>query len=199
LTIAMRERRPELVRGFLTELRGLTDRLTDDFTYAAAERRYRRLLEFMKQLRVGGGEAPSHRDALLDVRRHIEITARRVDAQGNELSTYTTLSGKSGGESQELIAFIAGAALRFQMADDTERKPRFAPVFLDEGFVKADSEHAGRAVEAWRELGFQLILAVPLDKVTGLDRHVQLRLSVNKHGPRSRITELREHRADAVA
>lgn len=193
LKITMSARQPELVRDFLKQLRGLTDDLTDELTYEAAEIRYRRLLEFMARLRGSESDGPSHRDALLDVRRHIEITARRVDSYGSELSTYTTLAGKSGGESQELIAFISGAALRFQLADDTERKPRFAPVFLDEGFVKADSEHAGRAVEAWRELGFQLILAVPLDKVTGLERHINLMLSVNKHGDFSRVTELREH------
>lgn len=198
LAIAMRERRPEQVRLFVDELKRLTDRLTDDLTYEAAERRYEGLLRFIDRLRAGDAASPSQRDALLDVRRHIEITARRIDTDGNQLSTYTTLSGKSGGESQELIAFISGAALRFQLADDTESKPRFAPVFLDEGFVKADSEHAGRAVEAWRALGFQLILAVPLDKVTGLDRHVQLRLSVNKHGPYSRVTELREHRPEQM-
>lgn len=197
LKITMSARQPELVREFLKQLRGLTDDLTDELTYEAAESRYRRLLEFMARLRGSETDGASHRDALLDVRRHIEITARRVDNYGNELSTYTTLAGKSGGESQELIAFISGAALRFQLADDSERKPRFAPVFLDEGFVKADSEHAGRAVEAWRELGFQLILAVPLDKVTGLDRHIKLRLSVNKHGDFSRVTELREHREPA--
>jgi uncharacterized protein YPO0396 len=100
--------------------------------------------------------------------------------EGREISTYRELGGKSGGESQELVAFIVGAALRFQLGDETRTRPRFAPVFLDEGFVKADGEHAHRAVNAWRQLGFQLILAVPLDKVTALERHMNLRLAVTK-------------------
>jgi DNA-binding response OmpR family regulator len=35
--------------------------------------------------------------------------------------------------------------------------------------VKSDSEFAGRAVKAWQDLGFQLIIGAPLDKVTALD------------------------------
>jgi uncharacterized protein YPO0396 len=60
-------------------------------------------------------------------------------------------------------------------------RPRFAPVFLDEGFVKADSEFAGRAVQAWRGLGFQLIVGVPLDKVTGLEPHMDELLAITKN------------------
>ena len=108
------------------------------------------------------------RDLYLDVRRHVEITAVRVDAHGRELATYASLGGKSGGETQELMAFIVGAALRYQLGDE-DRQPRFAPVFLDEGFIKSDSEFAGRSVEAWKKLGFQLIVGVPLDKVTALE------------------------------
>ncbi|HEY0773785.1 MAG TPA: hypothetical protein VGD51_06880, partial [Nocardioidaceae bacterium] len=60
-------------------------------------------------------------------------------------------------------------------------RPRFAPVFLDEGFVKADSEFAGRAVRAWKGLGFQLVLGVPLDKVTGLEPHMDELLVITKN------------------
>ena len=70
------------------------------------------------------------------------------------------------------MAFIVGSALRFRLGDEMRSRPRFAPVFLDEGFVKADSEFAGRAVRAWKGLGFQLIIGVPLDKVTGLEPHM---------------------------
>ncbi len=89
----------------------------------------------------------SDRDRLLDVRRHVEITAERYDNSGTLLlSVHCSLGGKSGGESQELVAFIVGAALRFRLGDEARERPRFAPVFLDEGFIKADAEFAGRAV-----------------------------------------------------
>ena len=92
---------------------------------------------------------------------------------------YASLGGKSGGETQELMAFIVGAALRYQLGDE-DRRPRFAPVFLDEGFIKSDSEFAGRSVQAWKKLGFQLIVGVPLDKVTALEPTMRLILTVTK-------------------
>ena len=126
--------------------------------------------------------AATDRDRLLDVRRHVEISAERYDHTSGELrATYRTLGEKSGGESQELVAFIVGSALRFRLGDETRSRPRFAPVFLDEGFVKADSEFAGRAVQAWRGLGFQLIVGVPLDKVTGLEPHMDELLAITKN------------------
>ncbi len=45
------------------------------------------------------------------------------------------------------MAFIVGAATNWGPVRG------FAPVFLDEGFVKSDAEFAGRAVQAWKGLG----------------------------------------------
>jgi uncharacterized protein YPO0396 len=128
-----------------------------------------------------GSKAKAVRDNLLDVRKHVEITAVRMDVEGTELSRYSALGGKSGGETQELVAFIVGAALRFQLGDDSRTRPRFAPVFLDEGFVKADAEFAGRSVAAWKGLGFQLIIGAPLDKVTALEPYMDVVLSMTKN------------------
>ena len=157
-----------------------------DLTEEQMEARFAQLRRFMDQLRrpehgVRRG-ARSDRDRLLDVRRHVEISAERYDRLSGELkATYRTLGEKSGGESQELVAFIVGSALRFRLGDEMRSRPRFAPVFLDEGFVKADSEFAGRAVRAWKGLGFQLVIGVPLDKVTGLEPHMDALLVITKH------------------
>jgi uncharacterized protein YPO0396 len=121
------------------------------------------------------------RDRLLDVRRHVEITAERHSSDGVLLSVHSALGGKSGGESQELVAFIVGAALRYRLGDELRARPRFAPVFLDEGFVKSDAEFAGRAVQAWKGLGFQLIVGAPLDKVTALEPHMDELLAITKN------------------
>ena len=42
-------------------------------------------------------------------------------------------------------------------------------------------QRAGRAVRAWKGLGFQLIVGVPLDKVTGLEPHMDDLLAITKH------------------
>jgi uncharacterized protein YPO0396 len=184
LRIQLRRLAPAHVQVFMKDLRALSSGTTQEFDEAGMEARFTQLSRFMQQLRKPEHllEGVSDRDRLLDVRRHVEISAERYDHLSGELrATYRTLGEKSGGESQELVAFIVGSALRFRLGDEMRSRPRFAPVFLDEGFVKADSEFAGRAVQAWRGLGFQLIVGVPLDKVTGLEPHMDELLAITKN------------------
>ncbi|GAA4753423.1 ATP-binding protein [Nocardioides endophyticus] len=187
LRIRLRRLASAHVQAFMKDLRTLSSGSTKELGEEDLEQRFADLSRFMQQLRkpTQAGDAPptlSDRDRLLDVRRHVEISAERYDFLTGELrATYRTLGEKSGGESQELVAFIVGSALRFRLGDEMRSRPRFAPVFLDEGFVKADSEFAGRAVQAWRGLGFQLIVGVPLDKVTGLEPHMDELLAITKN------------------
>ncbi|MCU1447676.1 ATP-binding protein [Cryobacterium sp.] len=193
LQISLRRLHRDDATAFRKELRVLSSGATEEFTDEQTESRFTRLQAFMNLIRrpddlgvsdtgrAGAARGDTDRDLLLDVRRHVEITAVRTTPEGVEVSTYSSLGGKSGGESQELVAFVVGAALRFQLGDESRTRPRFAPVFLDEGFVKSDSEFAGRAVSAWKGLGFQLIVGSPLDKVTALEPHMDLVLSITKN------------------
>ncbi|QIX27102.1 hypothetical protein ncot_11225 [Nocardioides sp. JQ2195] len=184
LRIRLRRLSPAHVQVFLKDLRALSSATAKDLDDAALEKRFADLSRFMQQLRRSDQASIglTDRDRLLDVRRHVEISAEQYDHVTGELrATYRTLGEKSGGESQELVAFIVGSALRFRLGDEMRSRPRFAPVFLDEGFVKADSDFAGRAVKAWRGLGFQLIVGVPLDKVTGLEPHMDELLAITKN------------------
>ncbi|MFI6883870.1 ATP-binding protein [Streptosporangium canum] len=182
LKIVLRRLHHDDLTKFRRELKLLSSGATEKLTDEQTETRFRRLRGFMGQIRKpeGGSKSTAQRDYLLDVRKHVEITAARVTTEGVEISTYASLGGKSGGETQELVAFIVGAALRFQLGDESRTRPRFAPVILDEGFVKSDSEFAGRAVQAWKGLGFQLIIGAPLDKVTALEPYMDLVLAMTK-------------------
>lgn len=169
LKMKMRVRTSDDFDRFRQDLATLASGTANLSTREDLESQFARLDEFMKRIqepRSGGSTAT--RDHLLDIRQHIEITAVALDHNEVEQAVYATLGGKSGGESQELVAFIVGAALRFQLGDEERDRPRFAPVFLDEGFVKSDSEFANRAVHAWKKLGFQLIVGAPVDKVRAL-------------------------------
>ena len=200
LRIRMRRQRFDHVATFRRELSRLSSLATKQLTDDELETRFTDLQTFMHQIRTkddprgpttattGRSTSPAvrpaarDRDRLLDVRKHVTITAECYELDTAQLvSTHSSLGGKSGGESQELIAFIVGAALRFRLGDELRERPRFAPVFLDEGFIKADAEFAGRAVRAWRGLGFQLIIAAPLDKVTGLEPHMNQLLAITKN------------------
>jgi uncharacterized protein YPO0396 len=179
LFITLRRTEGKDVGEFRKELRFLSSGTTNVLDYVQAEARYRRLQRFIDRIRRSNKS--SERDYLIDVRRHVHIEAERRDTTGRQLGVYTSLGGKSGGETQELVAFIVGAALRYQLGDADASRPSYAPVFLDEGFVKSDSEFAGRAVSAWRGLGFQLIIGAPNDKVTAIEPYMDLLLQVTKN------------------
>jgi uncharacterized protein YPO0396 len=161
-------------------------------SFDAVEARFGQLRDFIELIRPGATGAGHSRNYYLDVHDHLELSAIAVDDDGVTRAKYTSLGGKSGGETQELAAFIVGAALRYQLGDETRSVPRFAPVFLDEGFVKADSEFAGRSVAAWRGLGFQLVVATAFGTVTALERHMDLILQVTKNpdSGRARVSVL---------
>ncbi len=177
LRIELRKLTQDRQAAFRRELRELSSGATSELTLEQAEAKFKRLQAFMGAIQKSDEKS---RDYHLDVRKHIELSASVVTADGSVRAEYTSLGEKSGGETQELVAFIVGSALRFQLGDETKTRPRFAPVFLDEGFVKADSEFAGRGVRAWQGLGFQLIVAAPFDKVTALEPHVEQILAVTK-------------------
>ncbi|MFK4085018.1 ATP-binding protein [Kribbella sp. NPDC020789] len=183
LRIDLRELHRDDLTRFRRELGQLSRANITEFSDEQIQHWFTRLRKFMGLIRKDTREKPNReRDYFLDVRRHIEISAVAYDEdRGGAPITYTSLGGKSGGESQELVAFIVGAALRFQLGDQDDAVPRFAPVFLDEGFVKADSDFTGRSIDAWKGLGFQLIIGAPYGQFTALEPHADLVLYMSKN------------------
>lgn len=202
LKIDMRRVIKDDLTQFRRRLRDLSSGLALEMTEQQIETRFKRLSEFMAQISIPEGHTKSstaERDRYLDVRQHVVITALCLDEHGREVARYDHIADKSGGEMQELVAFIVGSALRYQLGDETRSQPRFAPVFLDEAFIKADSEFAGRAIRAWQDLGFQLIVGAPLDKVTSLEPHMDLLLTISKTASGySFVTDLPDDEGDAA-
>jgi len=124
--------------------------------------------------------APDFAD-LVDVRNHVRVSAEKITADnGEHVALYDHIGEKSGGESQELIAFIVGAALRYQLGDADSSRPRYAPVFLDEALIKADAHFTARAIGAWRGLGFQLVIGAPIDKYSAIEPHIDVEYDILK-------------------
>ncbi|PZR53888.1 hypothetical protein DNL40_05760 [Xylanimonas oleitrophica] len=183
LRIDARPVQSAIVARFRRDLRDVRTLLASDAGEAEREARFLRMERLVERIRR---TSPDFLD-LVDVRRHVRVSAEKVDLEGNHVALYDHIGEKSGGESQELVAFIVGAALRYQLGDAGAERPRYAPVFLDEALIKADARFSGRAVGAWRGLGFQLVIGAPLDKVSALEPHVDAEYVVVKDpGGRSR-------------
>ncbi|WP_241248697.1 ATP-binding protein [Nocardioides turkmenicus] len=166
------------VRGrFRKELRAVRDLIGRASTNETREQAYTRMSRLIDRMRR---TAPDFAD-LIDVRNHVRVSAEKVTADtGEHVALYDHIGEKSGGESQELVAFIVGAALRYQLGDAGAERPRYAPVFLDEALIKADARFTGRAIGAWRGLGFQLIIGAPNDKHSAIEPHVDVQYTVLK-------------------
>ncbi|MBG6096662.1 uncharacterized protein YPO0396 [Nocardioides luteus] len=166
------------VRGrFRKELRAVRDLIERASTNETREQAYTRMSRLIDRMRR---TAPDFAD-LIDVRNHVRVSAEKVTADtGEHVALYDHIGEKSGGESQELVAFIVGAALRYQLGDAGAERPRYAPVFLDEALIKADARFTGRAIGAWRGLGFQLIIGAPNDKHSAIEPHVDVQYTVLK-------------------
>jgi uncharacterized protein YPO0396 len=177
LQITLSQNQSDVRKRFLRELRDVRGAIDAATTDDDREQVYVRMAKLINRIRR---TAPDFEE-LVDVRNHVRVSAERILAATNQhVALYDHIGEKSGGESQELIAFIVGAALRYQLGDAGAERPRYAPVFLDEALIKADAHFTARAIGAWRGLGFQLIIGAPNDKYSAIEPHVDVEYDILK-------------------
>jgi uncharacterized protein YPO0396 len=140
---------------------------------AKIEASFRQLRKNMKNLTEASRAGEFWRKSVFDAREHVTFRAIETPPSGKPI-VHEGVSGMSGGEGQELIAFILGAALRYRLGEGGQTPPTYGSVLLDEGFVKADSDYTGRSLRALQELGFQLIIGAPREKATAFEDFVDL-------------------------
>lgn len=175
LTIESTERRSPELTDLMSKITAHTSNTlgllaTEDAE--VIERDFLRLRRDLRQLDDLSRTGDSWRRRVFDAREQVEFRAIETRLDGVEI-VHDGVSGMSGGEGQELIAFILGAALRYRLGEGSEQAPVYASIILDEGFVKADSDYTGRALGALSALGFQLIIGAPREKATAFEGHVE--------------------------
>ena len=100
---------------------------------------------------------------VLDVRNSYAFYGREENVDSVTVHTYRNTASNSGGEQEKLVAFCLSAALSYNLADaDSDGRPRFAPLMLDEAFSKSDETFSAQALAAFDEFGFQLLIAAPI-------------------------------------
>jgi len=140
---------------------------------AKVEASFQQLRKSLERLTDPSRAGESWRRSVFDAREHVTFRAIETPGSGKPI-VHEGVSGMSGGEGQELIAFILGAALRYRLGEGDQTPPTYGSVVLDEGFVKADSDYTGRALRALQELGFQVIIGAPREKATAFEDFVDL-------------------------
>ncbi|MBF0470570.1 MAG: ATP-binding protein [Gammaproteobacteria bacterium] len=159
----------------LTDVREFKQEIQQALSYAwsedreLAESRFLALRRLVERLSSQEPENRRWRQAVLDVRQHMEFIGRESDESGAEVELYRSGSGKSGGQRQKLATTCLAAALRYQLGGNEHGVPIYAPVVLDEAFDKADNEFTALAMNIFKNFGFQMIVATPLKSVMTLE------------------------------
>jgi uncharacterized protein YPO0396 len=134
-----------------------------------AERRFTILKSLVERLASEDSDDRHWREAVLDVRQHVEFIARELDEDGREIEVYRSGAGKSGGQREKLATTCMAAALNYQLGATEQDLPTYATVVLDEAFGKGDHDYTKMAMEIFRKLGFQMVVATPLKSVMTLE------------------------------
>lgn len=161
--VAFRQRLAEV---FSNQHRQSTDQ-------AEAEQQFEILRTLVLDLKADEPEKRRWRDAVLDVRRHVEFLADELErGSDRQIEVYSGSSGKSGGQRQKLTATCLAAALRYKLGGIDGGVPQYAAVVLDEAFTKTDNEFTATSMRIFTELGFQMIVATPIKSVMTLEEFV---------------------------
>jgi uncharacterized protein YPO0396 len=92
-----------------------------------------------------------------------------------EVSFYSDSAGLSGGQKAKLAFTILASALAYQygLDSDTALEKSFRFVVIDEAFSKSDDRNSQYALELFNQLGLQLLVVTPLDKLNIIKPYVQ--------------------------
>jgi uncharacterized protein YPO0396 len=169
LHIEPNDRQLPEVREFKQEIKNTLSQSWNDDDAAMAETRFIGLRRLVEKLASSDPEQRRWREAVLDVRTHVEFIGKEYDTEGTEVEVYRSGAGKSGGQRQKLATTCLAAALRYQLGGNDHGVPMYAPVVLDEAFDKADNEFTALAMNIFTNFGFQMIVATPLKSVMTLE------------------------------
>lgn len=124
---------------------------------------FKRVKKLMAKFTADDAAAERWRRNVLDVRNGYAFYGREIDSDDVTVFTYRNTATNSGGEQEKLVAFCLAAALSYNLADpETDGRPRFGPLMLDEAFSKSDENFSAQALSAFDEFGFQLLIAAPI-------------------------------------
>lgn len=124
-------------------------------------------LELYKKIReivTRFGKEPDWTAHVADSRLWLDFGVReRRRADGVEINYMDSSAGKSGGQKAKLAFTILSASLlaQYGLADDPHRADSLRLVVVDEVFARTDEPNSRRAMELFKRMGFQLLLAAP--------------------------------------
>lgn len=197
------------VRDFQTELRACTEgSLTgsDDAQYSEAK--FLQVKHIIERFRGRAGSAEADRRwaaKVTDVRQWFVFAAsERWREDGSEHEHYADSGGKSGGQKEKLAYTILAASLAYQFGLEwgAARSRSFRFVVIDEAFGRGSDESAEYGLRLFKQLGLQLLIVTPLQKIHIIEPFVaSVGFVHNEDGSASKLRNLaiEDYRAERDA
>ncbi|MFV0526488.1 MAG: ATP-binding protein [Acidimicrobiales bacterium] len=169
-----------------TEIRLFQDDLracTSNITAGAGDDQYseQRFLQVKALIdRFKGREGSTDQDRawtrrVTDVRQwYVFSASERWRDTDDEHESYSDSSGKSGGQKEKLAYTILAASLayQFKLDRDDEAGRSFRFVVIDEAFGRGSDDSTRYALRLFSELGLQLLIVTPLQKIHVIEPYV---------------------------
>ena len=175
----------EEIRNFREEIRAvLSDRFTNDLYTEDKYLQIKMLIEKFK-----GREGKSDQDRrwakkVTDVRNWFTFAAsEKYQDTEDEKEYYPDSGGKSGGEKERLAYTVLASALIYQYGEG------FKFVIIDEAFGKGSEESARFGMELFKELGLQILVITPLQKINVIEKYIKKVHFVRKVGKESYVDD----------
>ena len=197
------------VRDFQTELRACTEGAltgSDDAQYSEAK--FLQVKHIIERFRGREGTAEADRRwaaKVTDVRQWTMFAAsERWREDGREHEHYSDSGGKSGGQKEKLAYTILAASLAYQFGLEwgAARSRSFRFVVIDEAFGRGSDDSAEYGLRLFRQLGLQLLIVTPLQKIHIIEPFVaSVGFVHNEDGSASKLRNLSiaEYRAQRDA
>lgn len=131
-----------------------------------------------------------------DIRIRDTQSVDPATGKNSEYSLSRVLKEKSGGESQTpYYVAIAASFFRF-FRDKPESTIRF--VLFDEAFDRLDDDRIAKVLTFYRELGLQVLISVPTEKLESIAPHMDTVNLVIRHGHLAKVVDFYD-RSHALA
>lgn len=186
------------VRDFQAELRACTEGAltgSDDVQYSEAK--FLQVKAIIERLRGREGSAEADRRwaaRVTDVRQWFVFSASECWREdGREHEHYADSGGKSGGQKEKLAYTILAASLAYQFGLEwgATRSRSFRFVVIDEAFGRGSDESAEYGLRLFKQLGLQLLIVTPLQKIHIIEPFVaSVGFVHNEDGSSSRLRNL---------
>jgi uncharacterized protein YPO0396 len=192
------------IRAFRDDLRACTSNITqgdEDDQYS--EERFLQVKAIIDRFKGREGFTDQDRAwtrRVTDVRQWFVFAAsERWRETEEEHESYSDSSGKSGGQKEKLAYTILAASLayQFKLENDEASSHAFRFVVIDEAFGRGSDDSTRYALRLFTQLGLQLLIVTPLQKIHVIEPHVSCVGFVdNIDGNYSRLQRLtiEEHR-----